>query len=90
MFQVEQDLYAPRLRFPSTPPNDVSVNVRVNVRVKNSIIDIIGQFPAITVKGMAKILSVSERTVYREINKLKNKGKLERIGSDKTGYWRIR
>ena len=71
-------------------PNDVSVNVSVNVSVKNQIIEVVGQFPDITVKELAKILSVTERTVYRQIEKLKTEGKLQRIGSDKTGFWRIK
>ncbi|MDR1336021.1 MAG: HTH domain-containing protein [Tannerella sp.] len=51
--------------------------------------DIITQFPAITVKEMAKMLSVTERTIYRQIEKLKTDGKIERVGSDKSGYWKI-
>jgi len=68
---------------------NVSVNVRVNVSVKGNILNIIGQFPAITVKELAKILSVTERTIYRNLNDLKAAHKIDRVGSDKTGYWKI-
>jgi len=69
--------------------DSVSVNVSVNVSVKEKIIDIITQMPAITVKELAKMLSVTERTIYRQIEMLKTANKVERIGADKTGYWKI-
>jgi len=68
---------------------NVSVNVSVNVTVKNKIIEIITQIPAITVKEIAKMLSVTERTIYRQIDILKTENIIERTGSDKTGYWKI-
>ena len=64
-------------------------DVSVNVSVKENILNIIGQFPMLTVKELAKILSVSERTIYRNLTDLRNVGKIDRIGSDKTGYWKI-
>jgi len=67
-------------------PENVSVNVRVNVSVKDNILNIIGQFPSITVKELAKMLLVSERTIYRCLNDLKTENKIKRLGSDKTGY----
>jgi predicted HTH transcriptional regulator len=60
-----------------------------NVSVNEKIIDIITQMPAITVKELAKMLSVTERTIYRQIEILKTANKIERVGSDKTGYWKI-
>ena len=64
-------------------------NVSVNVSVKEKIIDIITQMPTITVKELSKMLSVTERTIYRQIEILKTENKIERVGSDKTGYWKI-
>ena len=69
--------------------NSVRVNVSANVSAKEKIIDIITQMPAITVKELAKMLSVTERTIYRQIEILKTENKIERAGSDKTGYWKI-
>ena len=68
--------------------DNVSVNVSANVSAKEKIIDIITQMPAITVKELAKMLSVTERTIYRQIEILKTENKIERAGSDKTGYWK--
>jgi len=38
---------------------------------------------------LAITLKVSTRTIRRDIEKLKNMNKLKRIGSEKTGYWKI-
>ena len=69
--------------------DSVSVNVSVNVSAKEKVIDIITQMPAITVKELSKMLSVTERTIYRQIEILKTENKIERVGSDKAGYWRV-
>ena len=68
---------------------NVSVSVSANVSVKENILNIVGQFPMITVKELSKMLSVTERTIYRNIGNLKAAGKINRVGSDKTGYWKI-
>jgi predicted HTH transcriptional regulator len=38
---------------------------------------------------LSKQLSISDRAVKNNINKLKNAGVISRIGSDKTGSWKI-
>jgi ATP-dependent DNA helicase RecG len=53
------------------------------------IIELIAQKPSLTVKEMAQILSLTERTIYRQIDILKKENRLERIGPDKTGYWKV-
>jgi Fic family protein len=72
------------------PDLSVSVNVSVNVSVKHRIIEILTQKSDITVKEIAKALSVSERTIHRNIDILKSENLIERIGSDKTGHWKVR
>ena len=72
------------------PDKDVSVNVSVNVSVKTKIKEIISQNPRISIKEMAKIIQVSERTIYRNIEILKKEGLIERVGSDKTGHWKVK
>ncbi len=43
----------------------------------------------ITISEMALSIGVTERTVERNIEKLKSNGILNRIGPDKGGYWKI-
>lgn len=39
---------------------------------------------------MASKLKTTVRTIERNMNLLREKGLIERVGSDKIGYWRIR
>ncbi|MEA3451939.1 MAG: ATP-binding protein [Bacteroidota bacterium] len=43
----------------------------------------------ITQAQLSDLIGISKSTIYNNINKLKNLGLLEHIGSDKTGYWTI-
>ena len=45
--------------------------------------------PNITQNAIAEITGISLRSVKRNIAILKKDGILERVGSDKTGYWKI-
>lgn len=70
------------------------VNVPVNVHLKlnkteNQILQLIKNNPNITQKEIANILKLSEKTIKRNTNKLKEKGLLKRIGADKNGYLKI-
>jgi ATP-dependent DNA helicase RecG len=74
---------------------ETTSNVGVNVGVKLSTIqeNIIKQISlnnAVTQVEMAKKLKVTEMTIYRNIEKLKTLGILERKGADKTGIWIIK
>ena len=42
-----------------------------------------------TAVRIAQALGVSERTVRRSFKKLRDYGFVERIGSDKAGYWSV-
>lgn len=43
----------------------------------------------VTAIRIAEVLGVSESTVRRSFRRLKDLGLIERIGSDKAGYWRV-
>ena len=50
---------------------------------------ILCQKPSITAKEMEAVLGFSIRKISRIIKGLKSEGKISRIGSNKTGYWKI-
>jgi len=68
-------------------PENVTENVPEN-RLR-AIFDLIKNNKKITVFMMAKKLSVNEKTIKRDIIKLKQKSILKRVGPDKGGYWDI-
>jgi len=57
--------------------------------VNDTVFLLIKQENKITANEISGRLKMSLSTVRRKIKKLRNNGKIERIGSDKTGYWRI-
>lgn len=74
--------------------NDVPVNVRQNVRVnladrEKQIIELIESDATITILQLAGSLKVNERTIRRDIESLKKRNILIRIGADKSGFWKI-
>lgn len=57
--------------------------------VNDTVFSLIRQDNKITANEISQRLKMSLSTVRRKIKELRNNGKIERIGSDKTGYWRI-
>ena len=68
---------------PKNVPNNVPLN-RVN-----KIIKLIKKDKNITILQIANILGVTDKTIKRDISKLKNDNKIARVGSLKSGYWEI-
>ncbi|MEI7903968.1 MAG: ATP-binding protein, partial [Candidatus Firestonebacteria bacterium] len=70
-------------------------NVPVNVPEKNQdkrlqiVLDKIGQNNRITIAALSQSLAVNEKTIKRDIEKLKKKDLLQRIGPDKSGHWKV-
>ena len=53
------------------------------------VFKLLSEKPGITAKEMEAVLGFSGRKISRIMKELKNKGKIVRIGSNKTGYWKI-
>jgi ATP-dependent DNA helicase RecG len=68
--------------------NENKLGVKLN---KNQLqmLSLIENNNKITIIEMAKSLSISETAVENNIKKLREKGILSRVGSDKTGHWTI-
>jgi ATP-dependent DNA helicase RecG len=53
------------------------------------ILNLISENEKITTKEMALKIGINRRAVVKQISKLKKERKIERIGSDKAGKWKI-
>ncbi len=51
--------------------------------------ELIKQNPKITIAKIAEALSISTRAVEKQLAKLKDENKLQRIGSARKGAWRV-
>lgn len=77
---------------------NVQLNVHKNVQIKDyenltkieiKILDTILEDSQITQSNIAERINTTPKTVQRGIATLKEKGIIERIGSNKKGYWNI-
>ena len=65
----------------------------VTDRVTDKEIDVLKllyENPKFTSANMASKLDVSRKTILNRLKSLKDKGVIERIGSDNKGYWKIK
>lgn len=71
--------------------NKVQNKVRkVQNKVQDGILTIISNTPRVSINEMAEQLSLSVRTIKTNIAQLKENGFIERLGSKKTGQWRVK
>ena len=60
-----------------------------NDTVNDTVFSLIKQNKNIAAAEINEQLNLSLSTVKRKIKELKEQGIIERVGSDKTGYWKI-
>ena len=70
------------------PPVNDTVKMQ-NDTVNDTVCYLVKQNNKITAVEISERLNISLSTAKRKIKELKEKGIVERIGSDKTGYWKI-
>ncbi len=77
---------------------NVQINVHKNVqindyeklsKIEKLVLEIILENPEITQVNIATKLDKAPKTIQRGIASLKEKGIIERIGSNKKGYWKV-
>lgn len=57
---------------------------------QHAIINLVKEHTNMTTTQMAERLGVTKRTILRDIEALKEKGLIIRVGSEKTGYWELK
>ncbi len=66
-----------------------TVNDTVNDRQYN-LINLIKENGSITINDLSAKLNITRSTVIRDLKKLRELNIIQRIGSDKTGYWVVK
>lgn len=56
---------------------------------ENAILNVVKTNPSISTKDLSISLNIPFRSVQRYLSNLKEKGIIERVGSNKSGYWRV-
>ena len=76
---------------PKTPNRqDVGKDVGLEVGLAEKIIDLILDNSEIKMSEMAEKLAVTTRTIEREMKKLRESGRVERVGGKRYGHWEVR
>ena len=78
--------------FKANEPVNVTVNGTVNDTVNDTVKTVLALIelnPSITYEEMTEKTGKSRRTISRLITELKERNIITRIGSDKSGYWKI-
>ena len=57
--------------------------------IEAKILELISNDPAITTSKLANMLSVTRKTISTHMKIMKKNNVIERIGSDRKGYWKI-
>ena len=68
------------------------MNDKVNDRLTKKVLELLNylyQDPGYTVTRLSELMGVSRKTVAGYTKNLKEKNIIERIGSDRKGYWKI-
>ena len=89
-FRWENGLWV-EFYFNNTPNKIENTETRVKTRVKTreKILELISANPNITNQELADTLQLTVKGIEWQIKKLKEDGKLERIGGAKGGHWEI-
>lgn len=77
----------------NTPQKTPQINppeVQGKVSLSRKILRVVEEDPTVTREMIAQKLSISRETVKEYIQKLRKEGVLERIGSDRGGYWKLK
>ena len=81
------------IKFTAPEERVVRVNDRVNDRVneqEKKVLELLYEDPGFTVMVLAKRMNVSRKSIANYLKSLREKGLIERIGSDRKGYWKIK
>lgn len=68
---------------------DSKVASNLNI-TQNRIVEIMRDNPQITISELSKIIGMSNSGIKKNISKLKEDGVIERVGSDKSGSWKVK
>ncbi len=58
-------------------------------KTPEAILELLGQAPNLSTTEMATHLGRSESVIKRAVRKLRESGRLQRIGPDKSGHWKV-
>ena len=98
MAQPEYKINLGDIMIQFTAPEDLVMRVTERVTVKvtdevtgkgQTVLTLLAEDPGYPMPQLAERLGVSRKTVAARLKKLKEEGLIERVGSDRKGYWKL-
>ena len=72
------------------PPQDAErSSPKSSPKTEDQIMELLRQDASITTEALGKALGITKRAILKQIDKLKEQGRLRRIGPAKGGHWEI-
>ena len=78
-----------QVSFPICEITNKDIREATEQDTKNAIADVMFDNPRITVNSLASYFCMSKSTMSRNIKKMQEEGKIERIGSNRNGKWKV-
>ena len=78
-----------QVSFPICEITNKDIREAAEQDTKNAIADVMFDNPRITVNSLASYFRMSKSTMSRNIKKMQEEGKIERIGSNRNGTWKV-
>ena len=77
------------IRFTAAEDRIVRTSINRVTEAEKELLGLLLEDPAFTYTVLAEKLGVSRKTISARIRSLKEKGIIQRIGSDSKGYWKV-
>lgn len=78
-----------QVSFPICEITNKDIREAAEQDTQNAIADVMFDNPRITVNSLASYFCMSKSTMSRNIKKMQEEGKIERIGSNRNGTWKV-
>ncbi len=69
--------------------DDAGLAGKASQKTSRKIIELMQNDPGITIADLALHIGITERAIKMQIEKMKAKGRIQRIGPDKGGRWQV-
>lgn len=77
------------VEFGYEPVDNRKIKLSKSMSTEDKILALISQNEKITIAGLVKEVNVSDVTIKRVLKKLQIEKRIERIGSDRAGIWKV-
>jgi len=72
-----------------TPGEHDGEQINEQINRQSELLAVLEKNPSFTLEQISKATKISMATLRREMKVLKDGNRIERIGSNKTGYWKV-